>query len=258
VSERYDESAAAHYSAYRPPLHSLILARVVPKVGNAVGLDVGCGTGQSALALAAYCANTYAFDRSPLMLARTAKCDRVAYFAACVEQLPIRNNTVDLVTFAGSLFYADRNAAGVEIRRVCSRNAEVIVYDFEFLLDDILRRCGVDPQAAGSKYDHRVNFSGDPGFDEVTVNNEQLSVEMSALELTHILLSDSNRLDQFVNRYGTTDPSGSLERDLRTATDRLSVDADIYYSKYRVDVDSSDDSLARRLDALPLRSQEDV
>ena len=170
------------------------------------------------------------------MLARAAEDDRATYFAAAAEQLPIRNSTVDLVTFAGSLFYADRDACGVEIRRVCSRDAKVIVYDFEILLDEILLRCGIDPQAAGSNYDHAANFSGDSGFAEVMVNKERISVEISASELTHVLLSDSNRLDQFVNKYGTTDPTGSLERDLRSGTDRLSVEADIYYSRYRVDV----------------------
>ncbi len=168
------------------------------------------------------------------MLARAARDDRVTYFAARGEQLPIQNNAVDLITFAGSLFYADRAATGVEIRRVCSRNADVIVYDFEILLDEILQGCGIDPQAAGSNYDHAVNLSGDPGFAEVVVKTERLNVETSASELTHILLSDSNRLDQFANKYDTPDPFGSLERDLRSATDRLSVEADIYYSKYRV------------------------
>lgn len=199
---------------------------------------MGCGTGHSAIALASYCTNTYAFDASPLMLGRAAKDDRVDYFAADVERLPLRNGTVDLVTFAGSLFYADREASGVEILRVCSRDAEVIVYDFEILLDEILQRCSIDPQAAGSRYDHAVNFSGDPGFVEGVVKKERLNIEMSALELTHVLLSDSNRLDQFENKYDRTDPSDLLERELRSATHRISVDADIYYSKYRVNVNS--------------------
>lgn len=236
-SERYDEAAAAHYSAYRPPLHALILGKALPKGrSTAVGLDVGCGVGHSAIALVRYCANAYAIDASPFMLARAAEDDRVTYFAARVEQLPIQSNTVNLITFAGSLFYVDRDAAGVEIRRICSRNAEVIIYDFEILLEEILQRCGIDPRAAESKYDHGVNFSGDPGFAEVVVKTERLSVETSTSELAHILLSDSNRLDQFANKYDTANPFGSLERDLSSATDRFSVEADIYYSKYRVDV----------------------
>lgn len=237
VSERYDEDAAAHYSAYRPPLHSLILGKVLRHdTPAAVGLDVGCGAGHSAIALARYCANVFAIDASPFMLARAIKGDRVTYFAARAEQLPIRDNTVDLITFAGSLFYADRDSACVEIRRVSSRNAEVIVYDFEILLDEILQRCGIDARTAGSTYDHAANLSREPGFTEVVAKTERLSLEMSASELTHVLLSDSNRLDQFVNKYGTTDPSGLLERDLHSSSDRFSVDADIYYSKYRVDV----------------------
>ena len=236
MSERYDAAAAAHYSAYRPPLHSLILGKaLLNRVPATVGLDVGCGTGYSAIALVRYCARVYAFDASASMLSRATDDDRVSYFASRVESLPIRNNSVDLVTFAGSLFYADRDAASAEIRRVCSRGAEVIVYDFEILLDEILQRCSIDMRAIESKYDHGVNLSGEPGFTEVMVKRERISLETSAAEMTHILLSDSNRLDHLAIKYGNSDPSDSLQHDLRSITDRLSVEADIYYSKYRVD-----------------------
>jgi hypothetical protein len=184
--------------------------------------------------LARYCGETYAFDSSPMMLARAAKDDRVVYFAADVERLPLPNASVDKVTFAGSLFYLNRDNSGVEIRRVCAPDAEIIVYDFEILLDEIMQRCGIDPHVAESEYDHAVNLSGVSGYAEVMLKTERLSVDMTALELTHVLLSDSNRLDQFVNKYGTNDPSESLERDLRSFTDRVSIEVDIYYSKYRV------------------------
>ena len=239
MSERYDSAAAAHYSAYRPPLHSLILAKVFARGESAtVGLDVGCGTGHSAIALARYCTETYAFDVSPLMLARAAKDERVTYLAAAVERLPIQSSSVDLVTFAGSLFYADRVATGEEIRRVCARDAWVIVYDFEVLLDDFLLRLGIEPKSAGSKYDHTANFSGERGFAEVVVKSERLTIELSALELTHVLLSDSNRLDRLVDKHGTSDPSALIEANLRAEGDRLSVGADIYYSTYRVNGDA--------------------
>lgn len=235
MTERYDEASAAHYSAYRPPLHSLILGKI-PLNGRSrsAGLDVGCGTGHSAIALAKYCTMVYAFDRSLLMLGRAAKDHRVSYFGAAAEQLPVKNNTVDIVTLAGSLFYVNPHATGEEIRRICSRNAEVIVYDFELQLYEILHRYGIDAHAAGSEYDHHMNFSCDHGFTEVVVSNERLSVETSASELTHVLLSDSNRLDQFASKYRTADPFGPLERELRSTSSRLTVEADIYYSEYRV------------------------
>src|SRR5690625_4484968 len=69
--ERYDANAAAHYAAYRPPLHAMILGRVL--TGNAsfdIGLDIGCGTGYSAVALAKYCKFVYGIDPSPSMLNR--------------------------------------------------------------------------------------------------------------------------------------------------------------------------------------------
>jgi hypothetical protein len=45
-AERYDSTSARHYAAFRPPLHSLILERVIgPSESFQVGLDIGCGTG---------------------------------------------------------------------------------------------------------------------------------------------------------------------------------------------------------------------
>ncbi len=195
---------------------------------------VGCGAGHSAIALAKYCTQVYACDRSHSMLARAVRDHGVTYFGAAAERLPIEKNSVDIVTLAGSLFYLDHDATCEEIRTVCRRNAEVIVYDFELQLDEILERYGIHAQALVSEYNHQVNFSGAPGFTEVLAMNERVRVEMSASELTHVLLSDSNRLDQSVRNYGTADPFDLIERDLRASSNRLVVGADSYCSMYRV------------------------
>ena len=114
MSERYDTTAAAHYAAYRPPLHAMILARVLPP-GAAfdAGLDVGCGTGYSAVALAHYCQRVYGVEPSAEMLARALPHDRVQYLAGAAEHLPLPDDSVDLIAFAGSLFYADASAASL-------------------------------------------------------------------------------------------------------------------------------------------------
>ena len=72
MSDKYTETVAAHYAAYRPPLHPHILKRVLSNAGTfAVGLDIGCGTGRSSVALTPFCERVFAIDPSDSMLAET-------------------------------------------------------------------------------------------------------------------------------------------------------------------------------------------
>jgi ubiquinone/menaquinone biosynthesis C-methylase UbiE len=65
MRERYDQVTAGHYAAYRPALHSLILRRVFSDADSFdVGLDGGCGTGHSAIALAAHAGTCMAWIRA--------------------------------------------------------------------------------------------------------------------------------------------------------------------------------------------------
>ena len=52
-SEHYDSFTAMHYAAYRPPLHEVILDKTIEGKFD-LGLDVGCGTGTSSIALASF------------------------------------------------------------------------------------------------------------------------------------------------------------------------------------------------------------
>jgi SAM-dependent methyltransferase len=234
MTERYDEMAAAHYSAYRPPLHRIIMKRVLADdEWFAAGLDVGCGTGYSAIALAGHCDRVCGLDPSPSMLARAAPHDRVSYVLGTGERIPLVSGSVGVVTLAGSLFYADTNATGEEITRVCPQGL-VVVYDFEVLLEDVLRRLEFSVSAGGSAYDHRANFSGVPGFTGLMAGSDRVSMHVTAAELAHVLLSDSHRFDFFAGRYRASDPFQSIVSELPTVFDRGAIEADIYYSKYRL------------------------
>jgi SAM-dependent methyltransferase len=235
MAERYDEVAAAHYAAYRPPLHRIILDRVLSKDESFnLGVDVGCGTGYSAIALADRCARVYGVDPSPSMLTRATANERVIYLGGSAEHIPLADRSVDVVTFAGSLFYADSDAASEETRRVCERGAIVIVYDFEILLNDVLHRCGIDARTVASDYNHNVNFSGAAGFTELAARSERVNLEVTTSELAHVLLSDSSRFDQLGKTFRAADPFAAVSEALQSAYDRATIDADIYYSKYRI------------------------
>lgn len=231
MTERYDLGAAAHYSAYRPPLHQLILSRVLSDDERfGLGLDVGCGTGYSAVALAGYCGRVLGLDRSWSMLSRATVHGRVRYVLGTSEQIPVAAASIDVVTFAGSLFYAERRMAAAEVRRVCPRGT-VVVYDFEVLLKEVLRGVGIETDETASDYDHAASFVDAPGFHEMARGGERVTLPVAAAQLAHIVLSDSSRLDRFAAKHGSHDTFPALVAALQAAG-RASIEAEIHYRRY--------------------------
>jgi ubiquinone/menaquinone biosynthesis C-methylase UbiE len=233
MTQQYDRAVAAHYSAYRPPLHQMILQKALSGSGPFDdGLDVGCGTGYSAVGLASHCQRVYGIEPSQSMLDRAIPHPRVLYRKGTGEALPLPDHSVDVVTFAGSLFYAKSDALSDEMKRVCRDKALVIAYDFELLLKDVVRQCGIDATETESPYDYTVNFSESALFREVAVGREQVSLDLTAAELAHILLSESQYHGAFVEKYGLSDPFAALTSELAAVRNTHSLAAHIYFSTY--------------------------
>lgn len=144
---------------------------------------------------------------------------------------------MDVVTFAGSLFYTKSDILMRELKRVCRLQALAIAYDFEILLNDALRQYGIGSQVPGTDYDHNVNFSDCADFLEITAGHEQVSLEVSATELAHILLSNSHRYEEFARKYGASDPFPALTNELETTKKKHMLEASIYFSKYQIDTE---------------------
>ncbi|WP_047049565.1 methyltransferase domain-containing protein [Vibrio mexicanus] len=68
MSDVYNNKISKHYAAYRPPVHKAILESIFPTEPFKHGLDIGCGTGVSTIALVPFCAQTTSVDPSQLML----------------------------------------------------------------------------------------------------------------------------------------------------------------------------------------------
>ena len=66
----YDKITAFHYASYRPPLHSKILKRCLVDRFYDSGLDIGCGTGQSSIALSDFCNRVVGIDSSSEMISK--------------------------------------------------------------------------------------------------------------------------------------------------------------------------------------------
>lgn len=128
----YDsERLAAAYAFDRPPVHEQILraARLARQADQA--LDVGCGAGLSAAALAPLARRVTGLEPIPAMLAhRRIVAPRARFVIGQAERLPFAARSFDLVTAAGSLNYADLPSALAEIARVLTRDGTFLLYDF--------------------------------------------------------------------------------------------------------------------------------
>ena len=120
----YNPITAKHYAAYRPSLHLPILQKYLDENTHfALGLDVGCGTGQSAMALTNFCDKVIAIDPSESMLKNAMPQDHIEYQHCNGQDLEFEANIFDCITFAGFLFYAKSQHLLNEVVKVAKPNS---------------------------------------------------------------------------------------------------------------------------------------
>lgn len=231
--ERYDHAAARHYAAFRPPLHERILERLIAKEERfAAGLDLGCGTGRSAVALARHCSRVTGLDASAAMLAAAQADPRVEYVLGGVDWLGQASSRFAVLTFAGSLVYLKGTRLRAALPGVCAPGAAVLVYDFEILLDDVLAVVGVPGPPGSPTYDHGLNLADWTEYRPVCGGRERWPVEADAAQLSHLLLSDSRRHDVLARRFETEDPFLPLAALLGDCRAGMAVTAEVHFARY--------------------------
>lgn len=235
----YNAITARHYAAYRPPLHSLILGRCLEKENKfSVGLDIGCGTGQSSIALSEFCEKVIGIEPSNEMLGAALAHPQVEYVFFDQEYINFPDNTFDVVTLAGSLFYAKSQNLLDEIIRVSQNSAQVIVYDFEILFQELYTRLGIEPQTDPLPYYHQEDFSGlDGEIKPLKTAVDQEVLHLQAANLAHLLLSVRTNYEVLGKKYKTNIPFTQLEDQLKSflSDDMYPLEANIYYTIYIVD-----------------------
>jgi len=229
----YDEITASHYSAYRPPFHSIILGRALRQNKNRqTGLDIGCETGRSAQELARFCNHVVGLEPSRAMLLKAEQHDRVNYVCSSGEQIPIAGRSIDVVTLAGSLNYIEQNSLVSELIRICSIDAEIIVYDFEIHLGKFEKFLGDNLVNCSREYDHSANLSEHSKFAEITVVEDEFSTNASPLEIAHLLLSDRERHNELCEKYKVSNPIKLIENEIRSEFKSVPIKSNIFYSVY--------------------------
>jgi SAM-dependent methyltransferase len=129
------DEMAAGYAKSRPPVHPLILQRALTALGRTQpfpnALDVGCGSGVSTRALEGLAENTLGIDPAEAMLPWAAQtAPRARFQVAAAETLPVADHSVELITAAGSLNYADLDRFFPEAARALTAAGVILVYDF--------------------------------------------------------------------------------------------------------------------------------
>ncbi len=235
IKNIYHSEIAVHYAAYRPPLHSDILSRVIQSQRFTKGLDIGSGTGHSTLALANFCEETHGLEPSRDMLKLAISNVGVQYHIFDTTYIPFPNDTFDVITFAGSLFYCKSQKILDEVLRVSNPTAIIIVYDFEVLMTEILAHLDFLTDIQPLAYDHTINFSGleEAGIVEDYSFRDQAKITVSPLELSHLLLSDHQVYQSIVAQKLAADPLLFLSKWMgQKLSETISLTVNLYCTRY--------------------------
>jgi SAM-dependent methyltransferase len=136
MADLYSSPAmVAGYAKARPPVHPRVLELVREDLGIttplARGLDVGSGAGLSTRALQAIVRECTGVEPSEAMVRIAPTVAPGATFVVGrAESLPVPSGTIDMITAAGSLNYADLNRFYAEAARVLTKSGVVVIYDF--------------------------------------------------------------------------------------------------------------------------------
>jgi ubiquinone/menaquinone biosynthesis C-methylase UbiE len=122
---------AAGYARSRPPVHRRVLELALDRLGRTstfrAALDIGCGAGVSTQALVGLAQRCIGLEPNVSMLRLAAGAE---FVAGAAEAIPLRHGSVDLITAAGSLNYADVERFFDEAARVLVPDGVIVVYDF--------------------------------------------------------------------------------------------------------------------------------
>ena len=129
-------TAAERYANARPFFHPLAANKIqaVCCRGTRVdrALDVGCGTGQSAIALLEVADEIVGVDSSAEMLSQAIRHEHVSYVEARAEQLPFDTASFGLLTVAGAFHWFDQRQFMLEARRALRPGGWLVVYNDGF------------------------------------------------------------------------------------------------------------------------------
>ncbi len=126
------QSAAKRYASFRPYFHPLVVEKIKAflclQKPVTRALDVGCGTGQSSLALTSIASEVIGVESSQAMLEEALSDRHIRYVLAPAEQIPFPNASFDLMTVASAFHWLDRTRFLTEASRVLRSSGWLVIY----------------------------------------------------------------------------------------------------------------------------------
>jgi ubiquinone/menaquinone biosynthesis C-methylase UbiE len=125
------KSVAERYARHRPYFHPLVIEKVKSYLNIAesvdLAVDVGCGPGQSTVALKEIAIRVIGADLSAGMLSVAEKKPGIQYLQSPAENLPIRDLCTDLITTSLAFHWFDHRRFFAEARRILKEQAWLII-----------------------------------------------------------------------------------------------------------------------------------
>lgn len=122
---------AERYAKHRPYFHPLVIAKIKAylQLPQAVdfAVDVGCGSGQSTVALKAISNRVLGMDISVDMLHVAEKRPGILYVQATAERLAVQSNSCELLTTFLAYHWFDREPFFAEARRLLKEGGWLII-----------------------------------------------------------------------------------------------------------------------------------
>jgi SAM-dependent methyltransferase len=126
-------STAESYARFRPYFHPLVVGKIAETTGKVgVALDVGCGTGQSTLALLTIAERVIGVDASEEMLGHAHQDSGLTYIRAFAEELPFDNQSIDLLTVGLAYHWFEQARFLKQVTRVLKPNGWLALYNDYF------------------------------------------------------------------------------------------------------------------------------
>lgn len=126
------KTIAKLYTRNRPFFHPIVINRIKQSTRQENfkhALDVGCGTGQSSIALLEITKRVTGTDISKEMLSQTPKDSRIGFYQSSAEQLPFEDEAFDLITVGLAFHWFDREKFLSEARRVLQTSGWLVIYN---------------------------------------------------------------------------------------------------------------------------------
>ncbi len=156
----------------------------------------------------------------------------INYVNAPGERIPIVDNSIDVVTMAGSLNYIDREILVSELKRICRRNAEIVIYDFEIDLSNFETLFKLENVNGSLEYNHLANLAEFAVVEETLLVRDEVLLNLESHEIAHLLLSDTGWHSVLQEMFCTQDLFESVKTEIETTETMFTLKANIYYSLY--------------------------